>query len=92
VVGLTARLADLVPDEITLDEVVLSVSDAKGGHALRVSGRSPSEVLVMRLLGALEASPAFDRAALEESKPGAGESREFVLVVTAPAGAEAEEP
>lgn len=91
VVGLTALLGDLVPAEITLDEVVLSVNDAKGGHALRVSGRSPSEVLVMRLLGALEASPAFERAALEESKPGAGESREFVLVVRAPAGAEAEE-
>ena len=90
VVGLLALLGELVPAEVVLDEVVLGGSDDPDRYTLRIAGRSPSEVLVMRLLGALEGSPTFEGATLAESRPGKADTREFVLVASAVCGAEGE--
>lgn len=71
VASVVAALADLVPDEVVLEEVSLSSSEAAPrSPALRVAGWAPSEVLVTRTLGALEASPSLEGALLVESKPG----------------------
>ena len=78
-------LADLVPDEVVLEEASLNASEtAPRSPALRVAGWAPSEVLVTRTLGALEASPSLKGALLVESKPGANgnaDCRYFVITV-----------
>jgi Tfp pilus assembly protein PilN len=85
VASLVAALADLVPDEVVLEEASLSGSEAAPrSPALRVAGWAPSEVLVTRTLGALEASPSLEGALLVESKPGANgnaDRRYFVITV-----------
>jgi len=85
VASVVAALADLVPDEVVLEEASLSGSEAAPrSPALRVAGWASSEVLVTRTLGALEASPALEGALLVESKPGANGSadrRYFVITV-----------
>jgi len=83
--SVVAALADLVPDEVVLEEASLIGSEtAPRSPALRVAGWAPSEVLVTRTLGALEASPSLEGALLVESKPGANENadrRYFVITV-----------
>ena len=83
--SVVAALADLVPDEVVLEEASLSSSEAAPrSPALRVAGWAPSEVLVTRTLGALEASPSLEGALLVESKPGANgnaDRRYFVITV-----------
>lgn len=85
VASVVAALADLVPDEVVLEEASLSGSEAvPRSPALRVAGWAPSEVLVTRTLGALEASPSLEDALLVESKPGANgnaDRRYFVITV-----------
>ncbi|MGB2614059.1 MAG: PilN domain-containing protein [Phycisphaerae bacterium] len=91
VIGLTAMVADVVPAEVVLDEVVLSGCETPNRPTLRITGRSPSEMLVTRLLGSLEMSPSFEGAALVGSKGGVGGGREFVIAVTALPGADAQQ-
>ena len=85
VASVVAALADLVPDEVVLEEASLSGSEAAPrSPELRVAGWAPSEVLVTRTLGALEASPSLEGALLVESKPGANgnaDLRYFVITV-----------
>ena len=87
VVSVVAALADLVPDEVVLEEASLSGSEAAPrSPALRVAGWAPSEVLVTQTLGALEASPSLEGALLVESKPGTNgnaDRRYFVITVKA---------
>lgn len=85
VASVVAALADLVPDEVELEEAILSGSEAAPrSPALRVAGWASSEVLVTRTLGALEASPSLEGALLVESKPGSNgnaDRRYFVITV-----------
>ena len=85
VASVVAALADLVPDEVVLEEASLSGSEAAPrSPAVRVAGWAPSEVLVTRTLGALEASPFLKDALLVESKPeanGSADRRYFVITV-----------
>jgi Tfp pilus assembly protein PilN len=83
-----ATLADLVPEGLVLDDVRFERSGKAGSDrmVLRLAGTAPSETAVTRTLAALEASPAFERAVLVESKPAAREEagrRLFVVEVDA---------
>ena len=95
VASLVASLADLMPDEVVLEEASLSSSDADPGLlTVRVTGWSPHEVLVTRTLGALEASESFEKALLVESKPGTNENADrrcFVITMNAVGVPETEE-
>jgi len=95
VASLLAALADLVPDEVVLEEVILSGSEAAPrSPAIRLAGWAPSEVLVTQTLGVLEASPALEGALLVESKPGASgnaDRRYFVITVKGVGVSETEE-
>lgn len=85
--SVVAALADLVPDEVVLEEASLSGSEAAPrSPELRVAGWAPSEVLVTQTLGALEASEPLEGALLVESKPGVNETpdrRYFVITAKA---------
>jgi Tfp pilus assembly protein PilN len=87
-----AALSRLLPEGITLDEADLDHPERSGRDraTIRVCGTAPTEAAVTQALAAMEASDAFDRAVLVESKPLARESasrRSFVIeveVVAAP--------
>lgn len=91
-----AAVADLLPEGVVLEDVSLDFSDKtdRDGPAVRLAGVAPSETVVTRMLGLLEESPAFERAALVESKPlarDAPDRRAFVIeadVVAVPAAKE----
>ena len=95
VASVMVALADLVPEEVVLEEVSLSGSEAAPrSPALRVVGWAPSEVLVTQSLGALEASPFLEGVLLVESKPGVNGSadrRRFVITVNGVDVSETEE-
>jgi len=94
--GLVAALADLVPDGVVFEEVRLAGLGGADGDEVRlhVAGRAATEVLVTRMLGALEASPYFDGAILARSGPEEGKNgpqRSFAIEVNPKPAVEMEE-
>ncbi len=82
-----AALADVLPEGVSLDDATLD-DEGQAPHEwvrVRLSGLAPSESVVSQTLSALDASPAFGRPVLLESKtaqPGEP-SRWFVIEVRA---------
>ena len=93
---LVATLADLLPEGVMADEVTVdqSLQSPPERARIRLSGIAVTEAMVTQLLAALEASPAFERPVLIESKPVAGDGtgrRTFIVAADAEAVAPVKE-
>jgi Tfp pilus assembly protein PilN len=91
-----ATLADLLPEGVVADDVTVDQSSQSPPERarIRLSGIAVTEAMVTQLLAALEASPAFERPVLIESKPVAGDGtgrRAFIVAADAEAVAPVKE-
>jgi Tfp pilus assembly protein PilN len=93
---LVTTLADLLPEGVVADDVTVDQSSQSPPERarIRLSGIAATEAMVTQLLAALEASPAFERPVLIESKPVAGDGtgrRAFIVAADAEAVAPVKE-